>query len=423
VENLLEDDREILGPLVETILALAARPEEGRKKEMWADHQALTWRGRIPVCVYYEGIPGKQWEHMFGRGFLACRSALARSIEYDLRRRIWMAENVPDDHIVWPSVVVGVPLTTVRDWGVDFRMYKRDELEAGAFPAPLSDGIDMRRLKRPRFEYRADDIRDTVERARELLGGRLAAHPAFDGMSFYATFDVATHMRGMENLFLDVAMEPAKVGELVSFITDVAVECDRVRERNGWLNVFPEDGGRWQQVGFRVHCAHLDEDFSGRPPRLSDEWHYLSQQCSAGLGPSQYARLVQPSNDRLAEYMTGGTVYYHACERLDEKMAVIKDTPNLRRFHVSPWTSLPKAVETFRGRVVLEVHDHPGKVFFGMTPEEMRAGIRCLIAQGDGHPMDLNISDIHSFNGRPELLGLWARIAREEVERAEAAGA
>ena len=297
----MDRDREVLAALVERILELSARPGENDKKVMWAEHQALRWKGRVPVCVYWEGIPDKQWEHMFGAGWLACGGELARAIESDLRRRVWIAENVPDDHIVWPSVVVSVPISVVRDWGVDFHMHKRDELEAGAFPAPLADGIDMARLRRPVFEFRDEDIRSTLEQARELVGGRLRVHPAFHGMSPYATFDVATHMRGMENLFMDVAVEAEKVEALVTFITDVAVECDRQREENGWLNVFAEDGGRWQQVGFRVHCAYLEDGFASRAPRMSDEWHYLSQQCSAGLGPAQYERFVQPSNGLISE--------------------------------------------------------------------------------------------------------------------------
>jgi hypothetical protein len=279
----------------------------------------------------------------------------------------------------------------------------------------MTGGIDLARLQRPSFEYAPADIADTQDKARELVGGRLTVHPAFHGMQFYATFDVATHMRGMENLLLDVAISPDEVQSLLEFITGVAVACDMERGEKGWLNVFAEDDGRWQRVGFRVHCAYLADDFKTRAPVLADEWHYLSQQCSAGLGPAHYARFVQPSNVLLAEYMTSGTVYYHGCERLDDKMKILATTPNLRRFHVSPWSSLPKAVETFRGGVVLEVHDHPGKVFFGETEDEIRAGIRRLVDQGEGHPMDLNISDIHSFNARPELLTLWARLAREEA--------
>ena len=43
----------------------------------------------------------------------------------------------------------------------------------------------------------------------------------------------------------------------------------------------------------------------------------------------------------------------------------------------------------------------------------MRRGLRRLVEAGEEMPMDLNLSDIHSVNGRPELLAMWAEEAQE----------
>ena len=96
------DDRDVLAPLVDELLKLAARPIEAEKKKLWADHQAMRGTAKIPVCVYYEGIPAAQWKFMLGDKYLKCESTLGQAIETDLRKRIWMANNVNDDHIVWP---------------------------------------------------------------------------------------------------------------------------------------------------------------------------------------------------------------------------------------------------------------------------------------------------------------------------------
>ena len=148
-------------------------------------------------------------------------------------------------------------------------------------------------------------------------------------------------------------------------------------------------------------------------PRLADEWAYVSAQTSSGLGPRQYEALVQSSNEALAGPFTNRTVYYHGCECLDGKIDSIARIPNLRRFHVSPWSSVAVARKRFRGTVVCEVHANPSEVFFGATREDIRRGVRGLVAAGEGMPMDLNLSDIHSVNGRPELLTAWAEEAQE----------
>ena len=97
-------------------------------------------------------------------------------------------------------------------------------------------------------------------------------------------------------------------------------------------------------------------------------------------------------------------------------MDVLSTLPNLRRFHVSPWSSVEAAREKFQGRVVLEVHAHPGRVFFGYSPEDMKEEVERLILAAEGVPLDLNLSDIHSVNGDPRLLIQWAEAAQEVAE-------
>jgi len=408
----VQSDKDILAPLTEKLSDLADRPVEDKKKKMWADHQALRPTDKIPVSVYYEGIPPTQWKHMFGPDFLKCTDPLARSIEYDLRRRIWMAENVPDDHIVWKTIIVSVPMTLKQDWGVEICWTESDDdLGAHAYNPPFKEKIDISMLTKPVFEWDTDEIGTHLEKAEDLTGGKFTVLPSYNRGS-YSPFDTAVRMRGMQDILMDVMLSPEKVKELMEFITSAQEEYEPVRKKNGLINVFSSQDNL-QQYGFRVHCAYLSDDFSKRKPDQRDEWTYISAQTSAGLGPDQYAEFVYPYNARLAEFYTEQTVYYHGCECLDRKMEILRDLPNLRRFHVSPWSSVAKAAETFKGSAVLEVHDHPGKTFFLTDKKEMKKPIRDLVDRADGHPMDLNISDIHSFNDDPGLLTQWAECAQE----------
>jgi hypothetical protein len=203
------------------------------------------------------------------------------------------------------------------------------------------------------------------------------------------------------------------VHRLMDIITSAFEQHHRNREQKGWLNVVPSSDGRYTQVGFRVHCAHIPPDFDQAKPRLRHEWAYVSAQTSSGLSPGMFAEFVHPYNVRLARYFSNQTVYYHGCEKLDHKLDVLATLPNLRRFHVSPWSSVEAAREKFRGKVVLEVHAHPGRVFFGYSPREMKQEVQRLIRAAEGVPLDINLSDIHSVNGDPCLLTRWAEAAQE----------
>jgi hypothetical protein len=413
-------DKEILKPVVDRVLSLATLPEQATRKRRWADHQAMKPTDRIPVSVYWEGIPKKQWELMFGPNYLKCESAVGRELESFLRKTVWVAENVRDDHIVWPAAVIHSPMKEGPNWGVPVEWQASgDELGAKALIPPFKDGMNPVLLKRPAYEVDETALASKIEKAGELLDGRLSVHVYYENLGF-APYDIAAEMRGMEEILFDVYDSPELIHETMRILTD-GIEAHHLdRERKGHINFMPAGDGRYQMYySFRIHCVHLPAQCRGGDltPKLKYEWAYVTAQISSGLGPDMYAEFVHKYNEQLARHFTNHTVYYHGCEMLDQKLAVIKNLPNLRRHHVSPWSSVSKAVEEIRGKAILEVHSHPGKVFFGWSQDDMRGEIRRLMDEANGHIMDLNLSDIHSVNGDPALLGLWARTAIEEADR------
>jgi len=414
------DNREILRPLLDEILEISAKPEQAVKMDLWARHQALEDAGRIPISVYWEGIPAPSWEPMLGKSPLQCDEPVAREIEYYLRRVLWMARNVDDDHIVWPLVRLAVPYQIVTGWGFDMAMHdSADELGAKAFAAPMREAYRLDRLTRPEVEVDEAAWKFKKERFEELTEGRVGLSASYPSPG-HSPFDLAAQLRGLEEIMMDPVEEGESLHALMDFLTESYLSQHRRREEKGWINFTPAPDGIHQAVfDHRVHCARLPPSWSpGEPARLSWEWPYVSAQTSSGFGPGMYGEFVQPYHERLARLAPEDTVYYHGCEPLDLKMEIIRTLPHLRRFHVSPWSSLPKAVECFGRRTVLEAHAHPTRVFFDWEEAGIRENIRTLVRQGAGSLMDLNLSDIHTVNGQPEKLALWARVAREETARA-----
>jgi len=412
-------DSERLKPLVDDVLQLAGRPLEAWKKELWARHQALEPTEKIPVCVSYEGMPSRQWDLIFGPDHLACETTTGRRIEFDLKCRIWMARNVPDDHIVWPLITVSATSREVANWGVPLEWQPSpDPLGARRIIPPFKDEFDVSLLTMPEMALDEAATEGEVDEALTLVGGRLGVVLHYPGMG-HSPFEVLVRMRGMEQLMMDVIDRPKAVHAAMEFITTATVNHHRRREETGCINSLVDPEGRYHLGDFmRVIASRLDGDFHNRRPLLADEWAYVSAQSSAGLGPAMYDEFVTEYHMRLAELHPAGTIYYHGCECLDGKLDSIARLPNLRRHHVSPWSSVAAARRKFEGRVVMEVHAHPGNVCFVHTPEEMRAEIDTLIAQAESVPIDLNLSDIHSVDGKPDTLRIWAENAQDAVSSA-----
>ena len=412
------NDREILNPLVDQIIELSQGPEQEIRKQLWARFNALQPVTKAPVCVTYGGIPAPQWDLMFGQNHLRCTDPLARHIEFDLKKRIWVEQNVPDDNVTWPAVLIPAAAASPPDWGVPVGWRSPDdELGAKEITAPFADRIELTKLKPPRTEVDEAATQSRVDQASELVGGRLAVHPVYPSLG-KAVFDNAVQLRGMERLLTDVIDRPETVHAMMTFITDSVVADHKERERHGWINAPPDPTGRYQMVPtFRHVAAFLPADFADRRPMLRDEWAYVTAQMSAGLGPDMYAEFVHRYNCRLAELFVDNTVYYHGCECLDQKIDIIASLPNLRRFHVSPWSSVARAAETFQGAVLLEVHAHPTEVFFATTRDDMRKELVGLLEAADGHPLCLNLSDIHSVADNPDTLRIWTKAAQDMAER------
>ena len=411
-----KSDKNLLKPLVEKVLELAARAEEDKKKELWARHNALLSTDKIPVCVTFEGIPGQHWDAMFGEKHLKCKSDLAKEIEFYLKRRIWAAENIPDDHVVWAAMSTSAVVAKDYDWGVKLEWQKSDnDLGARHIIAPFEEKIELDRLKPPLTTIDDAATKKKLEEMAELVGGKLLIWPRYETLG-ESPFEHAVTMRGMEKIFFDVFDNPELLKGMMEFITNATVADHRQREKNGWLNCPADPSGRYQMIPVLRHIAgYLPEGFHKRKPLLSDEWAYVSAQSAMGLGPEQYEEFVHRYDCKIAELYTNKTVYYHGCECLDQKLDVIATLPNLRRHHVSPWSSVALAAEKYRNSVNLEVHAHPGKVMMGSTPEEMRQEVEGLVKGAGGHRMNLNLSDIHSVNGKPETLKIWAKIAQDVV--------
>lgn len=404
-------DIEVLRPLVDRLLELAALPVQRERAQRFARLNALRPIDRAPVAVVHELIPGEHWVHMLGDQPLLCQADDARQLEFRLKRDLWAEEHIADDRPCFARVISYAAMRQTRGWGVTIAHESvGGETTAWRYQPPLAERIDVSRLTEPEYELDRAETDRRVARVQELTEGRLAVRVQYPTLEYHI-FDLAVSMRGMDNILMDCAVEPEAVHELMEFLTSAYVRHHRQREREGWLNALPSPCGSYGTLDWAFyHCAEHPDPPSGT---LADEWAYTSAQTSSGLGPEMFAEFVVPYNSRVVEPFTRGTVYYHGCERLDDKCEALAGLPNLRRIHVSPWSSVARAREVFGLRAVLEVHDLPTAVFLTRPPEEDAAAIRELLAQAGDCSLDLNLNDIHSINSQPERLIQWCRAARE----------
>jgi hypothetical protein len=387
--------------LAEQTLELSHSPEHRARRQLWEGLHSLSPSRTLVSYAMYTSV----WEaEIADRSEFRHQGGLARMIETQLRARLWKAQNIPDDEPVLPTVWLPMPHPGGDDrlWGVALPSVRTDPHGSYKPVPPVHALEDLARMHLPRYEQLSTEAERMRDEAVELTGGLLPVKFHTDEIH-YGPFEWVVRMRGMDHLLLDVVDAPGLVHALMRFATAGVVAYHRERESAGAIDA----EASW---GFHMYWDRVD----GPPDRLSSCWAYVHAQSAASLSPAMYAAFIQPYNAEVASLF--GRVYYHGCEDLSAKCRVIKDLPNLRLFHVSPWTPVEPVVGCFGATVALEVHSHPTNVLFGWDADQTRADLMQRHRAAEGVPHVLKLCDVETVGGHPEKLALWARLAREVAE-------
>ncbi len=403
----------LIRDLADQVLEVWQSERIQRRRRMWARYIRGEKVDKVPVVVFLIWGDRALWEEILPDDPVST-DPLEANIELQLKQKLWKWRTIPDDDLIRPWV--GLPLPRPADagplWGVELPLERRAE-RGSSRPVPVFKTLDdVKRLRAPRFRWDESERREFLGRARALLGGKLPIFFHSNEMG-ESPFEHARRMCGMEALFLGVIDRPGFVHAVMEFVTDAMVRYHREREEAGFVSA----EGSWRRC--KVRWDEVPGD--GLRLRLRDVWAYVSAQSAAPLSPAQYAEFLQPYHERVAEIF--GQVYYHGCEDLTHKTDVITSLPNLRRFHVSPWTDLVAAARKLGRRFIIEKHVHSPNVLFAFTPEETRRELRRALDTAGDLLMEIHLSDISTIEGEPDRLRRWAIIAQEETARFSRAAA
>ena len=199
---------------------------------------------------------------------------------------------------------------------------------------------------------------------------------------------------------------PRSIQEKESSALDGIISYEREREQAGAVD---------SSTSWFGHVPVHDIIPAGEEQLLKHCWAYVHAQSSASLSPEMYAEFIQPYNAEIAALV--GYTYYHGCEDLSKKCAVIKDLPGLRLFHVSPWTPARPIAECFGTGCVLEVHSHPTGVLYTYTDAEIREELQTRSDEVGDAPHTSALADVEEVSGKTDKLIRWAELAQDAAHR------
>ncbi len=415
---LSKKDTDILRSLAAAYMDIAMLDTHKEKIELW---KALNRMKMQRPMVNIDQVP---WVELNTDGCLDCQitDPYWKNIEFKLRTTIRQWGLFPCDMVVEPFIQIP-KVINFSGYGIGPKVERIEQYEGTNAPAQGYENI-IRSM---------DDIAGItdieVSEDKTSSGLRMAeAKTYFDGIApvvFGNTFegeygmhlgiwDLITMLMGIENAYLGMLDEPDLIHALLNRLTESTIagiiKANELGLHDDNRNI--------------CHCSYVYTDELlpgpglGRGPVSSNCWAFGLAQLFTGVSPQLMGEFEFPYITRMAEYF--GMIYYGCCDRLDDRLDMVRKIPNIRKVSCSPWSNRENFAANIGQDLVMSNKPSPAylaeeNVDWDAVRSDMRRTVD--LAKNNSVNLELILKDVSTIRFQPERLAVWSRIAMEEVCR------
>ena len=270
------------------------------------------------------------------------------------------------------------------------------------------------KLNRPLTERRAELATDVFQGLLPVVVGRPSSYYS-DGITAKAV-----HLMGMQELYLQMAMNPESVQRLLTFLAEDNLALGQWEEEHGLLTL-NQDGNE----GYTSGSSQFSDEIPGRelkpgdPLRSTDRYGYLEAQEAAGLSPDMFAEFLMPHLLKFAAKFR--LMKFGCCEPVHGFMPHLLELNGLRKVSVTPWCNLEILATNCPRNVIWSRKPVPLKLC-GSTfdPDDFRAHLKQTLEIGREHFIEFIFRDTTRLTGEmEERVAKACQIVREVTAHPE----
>ena len=412
MNHILKNDRIILRDLAREVREVIVANEGYYSPliKLWKEHNSL--KKTRPLILVFPG--DEYWEDFFEKQ-LETTTEFSRRWERELKILIYRSKYLRDDNPIEPIIKVPVVYENTG-WGLPISHIK-SSMKRGAwkYDPSLKDPADLKKMTFPKIIIHEEETKRNYETLTETIGDILTVKTSYGicvpGCSLLDTF---AHLRGLDQLMLDLYDRPRWVHEVLEFLTVGTSEVLDSLEKLGYLEL--NNGNERIGTGGLGYTDELpSKDFNSRKVKLSDLCGWAQTQEFVRVSPKMHEEFALPYQIRLLKKF--GLNAYGCCEPLTDRLENVTKIPRLRRINISPWADLEVAVNILQDKYVLAWKPNPTMVA-GVTfnADYVRTELKKGIEIAKDSIMHIVLCGVPHVENEQWRVSRWLEIAYELVE-------
>ena len=398
-------DIAVLRDCAKRYVAICQKPVQRERRILWRKKNSLE---KVRPLIY---VRAYAWNEM-PQSKCGCEDPFYREYE-DFFRQMLFRDTFDDDYIFEPWVTVTANYRCAG-WGVSGKRNFSDK-HGGSWKIdyPIKTLEDIEKLHIPRHEIDEEKTAENVRRLQEAVGDIITVNA--DRGPAYRMWegDISTnlgHLRGIENMMLDMADNPGWLHRLLAFMRDGILRTHDQAEAAGDWGLCAHQN---QAMPYAEELPEPAANVNGvKRNRL---WVFMASQELTLVSPRMFDEfMLQYQLPILNKF---GLAAYGCCEDLTNKINLLRQIPNLRRIAVAPSANVAKCAEQIGAAYVLSYRPSPADmVSYGFDADRIRNIIRRDLNACQGCHLDITLKDVETVQGDPDRIRNWVRIVRELIE-------
>jgi len=396
---------EILRALVGEYMSHATLPQQQEKITLW---RALNRCNMQRPMITIDQLP---WDEL-ACDELTCQieHGYWRKVEQQLRQAIYKVKHFPVDLVLDPFIALPKVITR-SGYGITAQT---DYLGISQhFTNQLVELEDVAKIKDEIITHDEALTAQYFAEAQQMFGDLAPIRMVGTGFHL-GVWDKLTTYMGVDECYYAFYDAPELLHAAMARMTESTIAGIEAANRLGLHN----------SNSTLCHCSHVFTDEllptcgAGLNPVSQHCWSFGLAQLMTATSPDIFEEFELPYITRMAECF--GAIYYGCCDRLDDRLHLLKRIPNVRKVSCSPWSNKENFAAQLGRDLVLSAKPNPAYLAdTDLYEDTIRRELEeyCVLAKQHGLSVEFLLKDVSTVRGQPQRLARWAEIAMQVAEQ------